>query len=305
MESQKVGVIWIHRSQILTDQVIGHEGELELVVVLVVNSIERVLLGLVVLPEPGQSNGAGVLVGVLTLPLIKDELGLAKSLKRVLGLLLRLGLGLSSRSSRLGSRSSLGLLLLLGRSVLDSLLSEDRAGDDGLERSLVDDSVVPSGDSNILRAPSLVQNGSESAGEERGTKVIGEGDALTNQVGVGGEVLLKDGEGLVGSLGGIFNVLLVVGVKTHQRAVPATELWEDLSVDEREPAEDGSVVLLGLAQESGLLVLGGHFKSSQFQNVQDRWWFATMKQGQFPFGKFSAKRRGNQKRFRVVMLSTQ
>jgi hypothetical protein len=30
-----------------------------------------------------------------------------------------------------------------------------------------------------------------------------------------------------------------------------------------------------------------------------------MKQGQFPFGKFSAKRRGNQKRFRVVMLSTQ
>jgi hypothetical protein len=257
MESQKVGAVWSQRSQILTDQVVGHEGELQLVVVLVVNSIERVLFGLVVLPEPGQSNGAGILVRVLALPLIKDELGLAKSLKRVLGLLLRLRLGLGSRSSSLG-RGSLGLLLLLGRSVLDSLLSDDRAGDDGLERSLVDDSVVPSGDGNVLRAPSLVQNGSESAGEERGTEVIGEGDALTDQVGVGGEVLLKDGESLVGSLGGIFNILLVVGVKTHQRAVPGTELGEDLIVDEREPAKDGSVVLLGLAQESGLLILGGH-----------------------------------------------
>jgi hypothetical protein len=295
------------RSQILTDQVVGHEGELQLVVVLVVNSIERVLLGLVVLPEPGQSNGAGVLVRVLTLPLIKDELGLAKSLKRVLGLLLRLGLILSSRSSSLGrgsGRSSLGLLLLLGRGVLDSLLSEDRAGNNGLERSLVDDSVVPSGDGNVLRAPSLVQDGSESAGEERGSEVVGEGDALTNQVGVGGEVLLEDGDSLVGSLGGLFNVLLVVGVKTQQRAVPGAELGEDLSVDKREPAEDGSVVLLGLAQESGLLVLGGHFESSQSHNVQDQWWFAKMKQGQFLFGKISAKRRGN-KRNQSCMLSTQ
>lgn len=213
----------------------------------------------------------------------------------MLGLLLRLGLGLSSRSSSLGrSRSSLGLLLL-GRSVLDSLLSEDRAGDDGLERSLVDDGVVPSGDGNVLGAPSLVQNGSESAGEERGTEVIGEGDALTNQVGVGSEVLLKDGEGLVGSLDGIFNVLLVVGVKAQQRAVPGTELGEDLSVDEREPAEDGSVVLLGLAQESSLFVLGGHFCSSQSQNIRNQWWFATIKQCQFHFGKFSAERRGSQR----------
>lgn len=214
----------------------------------------------------------------------------------MLGLLLRLGLGLSSRSSSLGrSRSSLGLLLLLGRSVLDSLLSEDRAGDDGLERSLVDDGVVPSGDGNVLGAPSLVQNGSESAGEERGTEVIGEGDALTNQVGVGSEVLLKDGEGLVSSLDGIFNVLLVVGVKAQQRAVPGTELGEDLSVDEREPAEDGSVVLLGLAQESSLFVLGGHFCSSQSQNIRNQWLFATIKQCQFHFGKFSAERRGSQR----------
>jgi hypothetical protein len=35
---------------------------------------------------------------------------------------------------------------------------------------------------------------------------------------------------------------------------------KDLHVEERHPLEDSGVVLLGLAEESGLLVLGGDYK---------------------------------------------
>ena len=111
------------------------------------------------------------------------------------------------------------------------------------------------------------KNGSESAGEERGTEVIGEGDALTNQVGIGSEVLLKDGEGLVGSLDGIFNVLLVVGVAAKDGAEPATKGREDLSVGVRHPSQDGGVVLLGLAEQAGLLVLRGDWGRRQYEST--------------------------------------
>jgi hypothetical protein len=71
---------------------------------------------------------------------------------------------------------------------------------------------------------------------------------------------LKDGKGLDGALGSLVDGLLVVSVETHQGAVPGTELGEKLSVGERQPAEDGSIVLLGLAEQSGLLVLGGDYE---------------------------------------------
>lgn len=241
-----------------TDQVVGHEGELELVVVAVVDLPERVLIGLEVFPEPGHGDGAGVLVGELALPVIKDEGGLAKSLKGVLGLG---GLGGGGLSGGSGSGSSgLGLGLLLGGDVLDHLLSELGLGEDSLEGVLVDNGVVPPGGGGVGLAPGLVKDSGESAGKEGGTEDIGKGDTLTNKVGVGNEVSLEGRDGLEGSLGGLIDNLLVVAVDTQQRAVPGTELGQNLSVQEGHPAEDGSVVLLGLAEKGGLLVLGGDYE---------------------------------------------
>ena len=238
-----------------TNQVVGHEGELQLVVVLVVNLPERVLVGGEVLPEVGQRVLAGLVVGVLALPVIEDEVGLAKGLQRVLGL----GLGGLLSGLLRGGSGSLGLLLLLGGSVLDDLLREDGVGEDSLEGGLVDDGVVPAGDSGVGAAPLLVQNGGEGTGEERGREDISQGDTLTNQVGVGGQVLLEDGGGLQSSLGSLINGLLVVAVKAEERAVPATEAGQELAVGEGHPADNGGIVLLGLAKEGGLLVLGGHY----------------------------------------------
>lgn len=246
-----------------TDQVVGHEGELQLVVVLVVNLPEGVLLRLEVLPEPGHGNLAGVIVGVLALPLVKDEGRLAKGLEGVLGLGgLRGGLVLGSGS---GS-GSLGLLLLLGGSVLDALLSELRLGEDSLERVLVDDGVVPAGESDVLLAVLLVKDGSESTGHESSSEEISEGDALANQVGVLGEVVLENSKGVVGSLDSLIDNLLVVALEAQEGAVPASKAGENLAVGERHPADDGSVVLLGLAKEGGLLVLGGHCKTKTRQS---------------------------------------
>jgi hypothetical protein len=253
-----------------TDEVVGHEGELELVVVLVVDLPERVLIGLELLPEPGHGDGAGILVGELALPVIEDESGLAKSLKRVLGLG---GLGGGSSGSGSGSGSGLGLLLLLGGDILDHLLSELRAGEDRLEVVLVDNGGVPTGGSGVLRAPLLVKDSSEGAGEEGGSEDISQSDALTNKEGVGGEVSLKRSDGLQGSLGSLVDGLLVVAIESEEGTVPGTELGEDLSVGEGQPAEDGSVVLLGLAEESGLLVLGGDYEQDMLVSrcFETRW----------------------------------
>lgn len=246
-----------------TDQVVGHEGELELLVVLVVNLPERVLLGLVVLPEPGKGNGTGVLVGVLALPLIEDEGGLAKGLKGVLGL--GGGGGLLGSGGR-GS-GGLGLLLLLGGSVLDDLLGEDGGGDNGLEGGLVDDGVVPASDGGVLRAELLVQDGGKCTGQKGGSEDISQGDALANQVGVGSEVLLEDGRDLHGSLGGLIDGLLVVAVEAEERAVPSRKLRDEIAVGKGHPADNGSIVLLGLAEESGLLVLGGDYNQNKLVEV--------------------------------------
>lgn len=256
-----------------TDQVVGHEGELQLVVVLVVDAPQGVLVSLVVLPEPGHGDGASVLVGVLALPVIEDQGGLAQGLERVLGLGSRLGLLLfllSGGSSRGGLL--LGLLLLLRGDVLDSLLSEDGILDNSLEDGLVDDGGVPSGGGRVLGAPLLVQEKGESASEETSSEDIGQGQALTDEVGVSGEVSLQHGDVLQGGLGGILDNLLVVGVLADQRAVPATETGEELRVGIRHPAEDGSVVLLGLAQKGGLLILGGDLASvSSCEKLEVGW----------------------------------
>ena len=245
-----------------TNQVVGHEGKLELVVVLVVNLVQRELLGVVVLPEPRHNGRASVLVGVKTLEVLKvDGRSVAKSSKRVLRLLGGLLGGLLSSGSRSGgSLGSLGLLLLLGRRVLDALLSEDGVRDDSLEDGLVDDSVVPPGDGGVLGAPFLVKDSSKSTEEEGGGEKVSQGNTLANEVGVGSEVRLEDTGGLQSSLGSLVDVLLVIAVEAKERTVPTTEAGQILSVDEGQPAEDGSVVLFGLTQKSGLLVLGCHLK---------------------------------------------
>lgn len=52
-----------------TDLVVAHEGEGELLVVLVVEAPDGVLVELAVLPEPGKGDLTGLLVGVLALPI--------------------------------------------------------------------------------------------------------------------------------------------------------------------------------------------------------------------------------------------
>lgn len=238
-----------------TDQVVGHEGKLELIVVPEVNTPQRVFFSVEVLPEPRHDGRASFLVGVETLEVLKVNTSSGrKQRQRVLRLLRRLLSGLLR-----GLSSRLGLLLLLGRGVLDDLLSKDGVGDDGLESGLVDDSVVPSGDGGVLGAPGLVQNSGKGTSEEGSSEVIGQGDTLANEVGVGSEVRLEDSDALQGSLGSLVDILLVVAVQAHEGTVPATEARQNLSVDKGQPTEDGSIVLLGLTQEGSLLVLGSHY----------------------------------------------
>ncbi|THZ99421.1 hypothetical protein D6C82_05163 [Aureobasidium pullulans] len=249
-----------------TDLVVAHEGEGKLVVVLVVHSPEGVLLEVNVLPEPGKGDLAGLLVGVLALEFVNLEGGAAESLDGVLGLgggrglLLIVVLGGSS----LGLGGLLGLLslgggLLLGGLVGDGLLDELELLGNVRVDGLVGDSLEPTGDVGVVAAPLLVEEVLEATGDDAGSEDVGKSEALTNEVGVDEEVVLKGTDSLGGGLLGGVDGLLVVGVTTDQRAEPATEGGENLSVGKGHPSEDGGVVLLGLAEESGLLVLGGDY----------------------------------------------
>ncbi|TIA29845.1 hypothetical protein D6C78_09973 [Aureobasidium pullulans] len=246
-----------------TDLVVAHEGEGKLVVVLVVHSPEGVLLEVDVLPEPGKGDLAGLLVRVLALELVNLESGAAESLDGVLGLgggrglLLIVVLGGSSLGlGGLLRLLSLGGGLLLGGLVGDGLLNEFELLGNVRVDGLVGDSLEPTGDVGVVAAPLLVEEVLEAAGDDAGSEDVGKSEALTNEVGVDEEVVLKGTDSLGGGLLGGVDGLLVVGVTADQRAEPATEGGEDLSVGKGHPSEDGGVVLLGLAEEGGLLVLG-------------------------------------------------
>jgi hypothetical protein len=209
------------------------------------------------------------------IPVVKDESGLAEKLKRVLGLgslrslillllLLSGGLHLGLRGSLGGGRSLLLLLLLLvvvlrarRRLVLEGLLGEDDVLDNGGVDVLGNDGSEPTGDVGVLGAPLGVPEELEAAGDNAGGEEIGKGEALADEVGVDEEVVLEDLDGGLGGLEGLVDVLLVVGVTADQGTESGTKDREDLSVGEGHPAEDAGVVLLGLAEEGGLLVLGG------------------------------------------------
>lgn len=258
-----------------TDQVVGHEGEGELLVVLVVNLPDRPLLEVEVIPEVLHGLVVVLDVGVLALPLIERERGAAESLERVLGLGGSRGLVSSGGLSRSGSGSGSGSGLLLGflLGLLLSLLLRlvgllgGVGQSNGLEEldllsnlredGLAADSVEPSGDGRVLRAPVLVKEVLEATGGNGSSEEISEGDALADEEGVVKEVLLNNGEVLLGSLDGLVNSLLIVGRVALEGAEPSNEVREDLRVEEGHPLQDGSIVLLGLAEKSGLLVLGG------------------------------------------------
>lgn len=283
----------LETSEEATDLVVAHEGHGELVVVKEVHAPDGELVELAVLPEPGKGVFTGLVVGVLALPVdllacvefdrlhimnipvVKNESGLAKELERVLGLrgsrsglllllLLSSGLDLGLRGSLRGLRSS-GLLLLLLLLVLrarrglvvESLLGEDGVLDNGRVDVLGNDGAEPTGDVGVLGAPLGVPEELEAAGDDAGDEEVGKGEALADEVGVDKEVVLKDLDVGLGGLEVLIDALLVVGVTADQGTERGAKGREDLGVGEGHPAEDAGVVLLGLAEESGLLVLGG------------------------------------------------
>ena len=69
------------------------------------------------------------------------------------------------------------------------------------------------------------------------------------------EVFVEDRNGFEGIFASFVNVLFVVRVTADQWAEPASKGWEDLLVGEGHPADDGGIVLLGLAKKGGFLIL--------------------------------------------------
>lgn len=213
-----------------TNQVVGHESQGELIVVLVLELPDGILIEGNVLPEPLQRLSL-IVVGIVALPLVKSESGLGQRLKRVLGPGGLSGLLLSGLWGSLGSGLLLGLLGLLGGNVGElGGVEELKLGGDGGVDGLVVDSRVPTGDVGVLLAPLLVEEELEATGHDGGGEQVGKGDALANQVGVVLQVLLNGSNGLSGQLGSVVDVLLVVGVTADQGAVPLAESRQNLGL---------------------------------------------------------------------------
>lgn len=214
------------------DEVVGHESQGKLIVVLVGNLPQGVLVELDVLPEPLEGLG-GLAVGVLALPLIERKRSLGQRLKGVLGPGGSLLLGLGSLGGSSGLRGGLGSLRLLGGDVGQGRgIEEGELLGNSRVDGLVDDGLVPTSDSGVLLAPLLVEEVLEAAVQETSAEEISEGDALANEVGVVGEVLLSSVNGSSSLLGGVIDSLLVVGLGAVQEGSPSTELRGDLGVEE-------------------------------------------------------------------------
>ena len=69
------------------------------------------------------------------------------------------------------------------------------------------------------------------------------------------KMFIEDRHGFKGIFAGFVNILFVVRVAADEWAEPASEGWQDLMVGEGHPADDGSIILLGLAEKTGFLIL--------------------------------------------------
>ena len=156
----------------------------------------------------------------------------------------------------------LGLLLLLRWGVGNSLLNVLCLAGYIAVDWLISDRLVPSRNARVVGTPFLIEEELEAAGDDRGCEEIGEGEAVANQVGIDKEVVFHDLEAVLRCLHAIFDVLLVVRVAADEWAEPACEFREEFLVGEREPAKDRGIVLLRLAEEGGLFVLGGDYEAT-------------------------------------------
>jgi hypothetical protein len=113
----------------------------------------------------------------------------------------------------------------------------------------------PPRDGGVLGAPGAVEEEHEAASDDADDEEIGQGKVVPDEVGVGAQVVLHDLEALQRGVHALLNFLLVEGPAADQRVEPAAEGGEDLGVGEGHPPQDGGVVLLRVAEESGPLVL--------------------------------------------------
>lgn len=247
------------------DEVGRHEGEGELVVVLVLAAPDREALPvhLVVEVLERAAGTAGVEVRVGALEVLKVEGRLGEEVKGVLGLgllgdegllsllvvllllgglLLLLGLGLLSLGGLL-------LLLLGGSDELGLLLDELGVAVvvDGSKLGRLDDGVGVTDNVGDLGADRGVNDRSEGRGEGRGEEDVGNGDALADNVGLLQEDLV---EGLEAGNDLVDNTLkdtLVVGKAAGEDAVGESKADENLLVGK----------VLPLADLGGLVDVGG------------------------------------------------
>ena len=69
------------------------------------------------------------------------------------------------------------------------------------------------------------------------------------------EVFVKDRDCFESIFTGFVNVLFVVRDAAYEWVEPASKGWEDFLVGEGHPAYDRGIVLFGLAEKAGFLVL--------------------------------------------------
>jgi hypothetical protein len=186
-----------------TGQVGGHEHLGQVLVEEVVSEPDGPSIGLVVLPEPGNDGTTDILqvVGVNALELLQVELGGGKQVQWVGGLLDGLLLivvllaGSSGGSSGRGGGSSSGGRGGLGDEDL-SLGAQVQRTSNGSKVGLTNNGREPTDDIGEGLAELGIEDHAETCEERAAQDNIGEGDGLSNQIGVSQQVVVQDGQQL-------------------------------------------------------------------------------------------------------------